>query len=382
MKKNIALVALSCLALTPVTAAQQPPAGTVASDPIRCWWKTDRTAVRVGERFLVVLTCGVIEAGEITVVPNVTQLDPGAVALTPFDVVTGVRRDDVVARPWRYIQYEYSVRMLGDGFFGQDVPIPALTVTYNLQAPGGGSTGRDQSYILPALPMRILSLVPRGADDIRDASDQTFAGIETRRFRSTAAMVAAGVAFAFAAVFVLLALARVAGRYRKRDAKAVRPLGAPSMLGGTLRSIADVRDEARRGGWTPELARRGLAALRVGAAVALGRPVAQQFVAASAREREGQLLVRGGLLRRRRALLSAPTTPLVIADTLGNGHALSPRTRTALEQLADGLRVLNSAAYGRGGGTDSAELDAALQRGSDAIRRIRLTSFWPTWAVR
>ena len=118
------------------------------------------------------------------------------------------------------------MRLLSEGFFGQDVNIPSLTVTYNLQSAGAGSEGRDQTYLLPPLPMRVLSVVPRAADDIRDASTQTFAGVETRRFRSTLAMVAAWTAFAFAAVFVGLALVRAAGQLRTRDTKAVRPLPA------------------------------------------------------------------------------------------------------------------------------------------------------------
>src|SRR5262245_66355161 len=54
----------------PSPAAPLPPkAGEIASDPIRCWWKADRTAVRVGERFGLVLTCAVIKTGPITVEP-------------------------------------------------------------------------------------------------------------------------------------------------------------------------------------------------------------------------------------------------------------------------------------------------------------------------
>ncbi|HXH25448.1 MAG TPA: hypothetical protein VNI78_09385, partial [Vicinamibacterales bacterium] len=92
-------------------AAAQPPArpprpGEVETDPIRCWWKADRAAVRVGEHFTIVLTCGVIEAGTVTVVPDVSQLEPGALQLTPFEVVSGTRRDDIVSPPWRYIQFE------------------------------------------------------------------------------------------------------------------------------------------------------------------------------------------------------------------------------------------------------------------------------------
>src|SRR5688500_6799605 len=107
-------VAAPALAQAP---ARPPRPGEVASDPIRCWWKTDRTTVRVGEQFQLVLTCGVIEVGSTTVVPALNQLEPGALALTPFEVVSGVRREDIVAPPWRYVQFEYSARLLADGFF-------------------------------------------------------------------------------------------------------------------------------------------------------------------------------------------------------------------------------------------------------------------------
>ena len=79
-------------------------AGEVETAPIKCWWKTDTTAIRIGERFTVTLTCGVIETSSLKVVAGTNQLDPGAVQLTPFEVVSGVRRQDVVAPPWRYFQ--------------------------------------------------------------------------------------------------------------------------------------------------------------------------------------------------------------------------------------------------------------------------------------
>src|SRR5262245_36733290 len=144
----------------PAPTRPQPKEGEVQSDPIKCWWKADSTAIRMGERFGLVLTCAVIEAGPITVVPVLNQLEPGALSITPFEVVSGARGEDMVAPPWRYVQFDYSVRLLSDGFFGQDVMIPGVTVTYNLQT-AGGTQGRDQTYMLPALPMRILSLVPK-----------------------------------------------------------------------------------------------------------------------------------------------------------------------------------------------------------------------------
>jgi hypothetical protein len=360
----------------PQPAARSPRAGEVETDPIRCWWKADRTAVRVGERFGLTLTCGVIETGPVTVVAAVNQLEGGALALTPFDVVSSVRREDVVSPPWRYFQFEYVVRMLNDGFFGQDVNIPALTVTYNLTVEGAESEGRDQSYILPALPMKVMSVVPRAAADIRDASDQTFALSETRRFRASADLVASGVLYAFAAVLAGLAVVAGTARFRTRAVGAVRPVSTPSVLAGSLRALEEVKAQAA-GGWTPELARRAQSALRLGGAVALGRPVAQQFVSREDREHDGQVAVSVGLLRPRRALVSASTTAANISALLTNGHRPAPKRRATLEQLGESLNAFNAVAYGRVAETDSIALNTALSDGTDAIRRLRSTTTWP-----
>ena len=265
--KNLSLAVVLIVSVAGSAAAQQGPAispraerpGETAADPIQCWWKTSRTAVRVGERFTLVLTCAVVETPSITIVPAVNQLEPGAIILTPFEAVSGVRRDDVVVPPRRYLQYEYEMRLLSEGFFGQDVTLPSLTVTYNIQGPGGDTQGRDQSYMLPPLPMRVLSLVPRMGTDIRDASGQTFETIESRRFLSTAALVGAWIAFAFAAVLAVVAVARAAGRFRARDPKAVTPLPLPAVLRGCLATLSAVRAEAAQTGWTPALSRRALA---------------------------------------------------------------------------------------------------------------------------
>jgi len=221
-----------------------PPAGQVAEEPIRCWWKTDRTAVSVGERFAVVLTCASLEAGQTIVVPNVSQLEGGAIQLTPFEVVASTRRADVVATPWRYVQFEYSVRLLADGFFGQDVNVPALTVTYNFRTADGGNTGRDQSYVLPALQMRVLSLVPRGAGDIRDTSAMTFGDIESARFRGTVARTTSWIATAFAVVLAVLALLRASQRFRKRVPEAERQVSDLTRLGAAATVLRGVRKDA------------------------------------------------------------------------------------------------------------------------------------------
>ena len=361
----------------PAIAPRAAKPGEVESDPIRCWWKADRTSVRVGEKFGLVLTCSVIEAGPITVVPVLNQLEPGALSITPFEVVSGVSHDDVVVAPWRYIQREYAVRLLSDGFFGQDVMIPALTVTYNLQERGAGSQGRDQTYILPALPMRILSLVPKSVNDIRDASGQTFASIESRRFRASLATTTAWIAFAFATLFGIFAIVRVAGQFRVKNRGIVKPLPASSLLRACLSALARVKDDASQAGWTSELSRRAASALRIAGAIALGRPVSQSIVGPDATERDGQLTVYGGWLRRRRVLLSAATTSRTITSGLSNGHGPNAQARASLESISEALGVLNTASYGRPVKEDSSALDSALADGTHAVRRIRAGTMWP-----
>jgi hypothetical protein len=366
---------------SPVAPPLPPKPGEVSSDPIRCWWKADRTAVRVGERFGLVLTCSVIETGPITVVPVLNQLEPGALSLTPFEVVSGTRRDDVVTPPWRYVQFEYALRLLSDGFFGQDVTIPALTVTYNLTSSGTGQQGRDQTYILPALPMRILSLVPKSVGDIRDASGQTFASIESRRSRATVATVTAWIAFAFAAVFALFALARIAALLGVKRSNVVKPLPATSTLQACVRALGQVRDDVARAGWTSELSRRAATALRIAGATAINKKVTQEFVSSTVNERDGQLSVLTGWPRRKRVLMSAATTPLTIAHELNNGLAPDARRRGSAESIAQALTVLSAASYGRTKPEDAAKLDDALDDSTRAVRRLRVGTMWPARAT-
>ncbi|HZI81895.1 MAG TPA: hypothetical protein VFD69_20380 [Vicinamibacterales bacterium] len=371
----------------PAAPRLPPRAGQVESDPIRCWWKTDRTSVRVGETFGLTLTCGVIETGPIAVVPQLTQLEGGAIQLTPFEVVSATRRNDVVAPPWRYVQFEYAVRLLNDGYFGQDINLPAVTVTYNLKSAGTDDSGRDQGYVLPALPMRILSLVPRAAGDIRDASSLTFAEIESRRYYATAARVAAVIALVFAAVFAVLALLRFAQRFRIRTPAAARPVPASSLLAGCAATLKDVQRDARASGWSPDLARRALPAMRVASASALGRPIAQQHVASDVTSREGQVVVRTGTLGMGRAMISAATTPPAIATALDQRPARGSRVRGAMTQLAEALQAFGRAAYGRrreqGAETvDGPELDRAMENALEAVQRLRVGALWPMRMVQ
>jgi hypothetical protein len=367
-------------------ASSVPPAfqqtrqpGDVEVEPIKCFWKTDRSTIIVGERFTVVLTCGIIDTDKIKAIPDFNQLEGSTIGLQPFEVVKGVRHEDVRNPPYRYVQYEYTARLIAEGLFEKDIDLPAVKLTYHIQSSvGGGSTGRDQTYQLPAMAMHVASLVPKKAADIRDTTANTFAEIEARRVRSTGEFVAALIAFGFAVVLLGLALVRVVGRYRVRTPAAERLLGVSAVLSGCLREAGRVQADAA-GGWTPELASRALTVLRIGGAVALDRPVAQSIVGAGVAPREGQIALRKGLLGRRRSLVSTATTPVAIARSLAstNGHAPNARTEAILKELEESLTVLSRARYGREGKLEGPALDAALESGVSALKKLRTKNTWP-----
>jgi len=358
------------------------PATQVEPDPIKCWWKTSTNAVRVGEPLSLALTCGIMDTDAIRVVVDLARLDPAALETTPFEVLDGTRHQDLPAPPWRYFQYSYTLRLLGSEFFGRDVDIPALPLTYRVQSTGGDAgPGRDQVYLLPALPLRVLSLVPVTATDIRDAPPETFADIESRGWRATREFAAAGLLFASAAVLAGVGAVRAIGRARgRRPAAAVRlPVGA--VFHACQREARRVKSEAAAG-WTPDLVGRALAAFRLAGALALGRPVAQALVDRRERPREGQLALETGLWRPRRTLLSASTPATAMTGGLANDTLeRDPRLRDALEDMAVPLHVFGTALYGRSGELDADALDSALDRGMRGLGRVRSAQRWPVRAA-
>lgn len=384
----LAAFAVAVIAL-PSTAAETAPPGsaavpTIEAAPISCWWKTDKTAVHVGERFTLELTCSVVETSRVTAVPNFDQLDPGALLLSPFEVVGGTRHEDIQAGIWRYFQYEYTLRLIEDNYFRQDVDIPALSLTYSLQMSSGSGAsaqqGRDHTYSLPALPVRINSLVPRNAAGIRDARSDTFADIETRAFRARSELAAAAVLFSFAAVLFLVGFGKSIARVRRR-----LPV-APMHLtpGALIRACAREASRLGEGQWTPESASRALAIFRIAGAVALSRPVAQVEATKGAAAHEGQLMLRKSWFSTQRLLVSAPTTERALSGRLAssNGKPLSAANREVLEGIQQALAIFGTASYARDISLDPAALDPASRKGRTALRQLRLFTLWPVRTSR
>jgi hypothetical protein len=391
------------------TAPAPPGGGQVESDPIKCWWQTDRGAVRVGEPFSLALTCGVIETDAVRVAVDPARLDPAALEMTPFEVLDGMRHKDISAPPWRYFQYSYTLRLLGDGFFGRDVDIPALALPYRVQSSGQeAGQGRDQVYLLPVLPVRVLSQVPVTAGDIQDGLRETFADAEARAVRATSELAIGAMLLGIAAVLVGVSAVRAVKRSRIQQPAGAPLLAQHAVLGACEREAQRIRKEAA-GGWTPELVGECLTVFRLSGAAALGDQIAQTPARLGERPREGQLAVRmrrwpapalrpvsqernamarprrsspgmhaaseGG--RSNRVLLSAPTTAAAMTARLGvEDQDIDPTTRETLEEIAAPLHVFGMAHYGRSGDLDRDALDSALERGLRGLDRLRSAARW------
>src|SRR6185436_11680939 len=138
------------------------------------------------------------------------------------------------------------------------------------------------------VPMRILSLVPAGTAEIRDAPPDTFGDVDSRLFRSNILLMVATVALVLSALVAVLLLVRTAVKRRTAVAVRQRVLSDGAVLRAASGELARVRKASEGDGWNGELAGRAAAALRLAGAVALNRPVGQREVPRNATPAEGQ----------------------------------------------------------------------------------------------
>src|SRR5262245_7818127 len=259
------LIVLGLLLAGPALAvAQESPRKMVEVDPIRCWWRTSSAAVRMGETFHVGLTCAVLEADGVTVIPDESQLTDSAIQLNPFEVIGGSHRPDRRSGQRRFVQYDYVTRVINPDAIGQDVPLPNLVVHYrvNSRLPGNAAMqGRDLSYLLPPQTIRVLSLVPSDATDIRDASGASFGRVESLGARAGVFEIAAVTFVALCSVMTVVSLFTLARGARRRKAAGERLL-APWRVAFTAdRELAAVA-RGSQGGWNEELIDRRPAGTR------------------------------------------------------------------------------------------------------------------------
>jgi hypothetical protein len=320
----------------PSAGNQARPVDMVEVEPITCWWRTSTTAARTAEPFDLRLTCSVVETEANKVVPDFSKLDPTVVQLPPFEVLGGTHAADLLAPGKRFFQYDYRLRLMSEDQFGGDVPVPPLEIAYRIesQVTGGESVqGREQSYSLPPASIRLISIVPDSTSDIREAPAAAFTRIEDRESRANLLQTIAGVLFGLAGVIVLMMLIGMMRKKTKTTAAAQAHLGPRTVLAAANRELNEVQ-QASRGGWTPELAARALAALRIAGTYSIGKTVGQRPVIASENPLEGELVVTRSLGRGRAFVSGAVTTETAALAKAPHG-------------LSEALKTLTMARYGR-----------------------------------
>jgi hypothetical protein len=378
------MILAGLLLAAPALAAAQDSRKMVEVDPIRCWWRTSSSAVRIGEPFNVGLTCAVLEADGVTVIPDESQLTDSAIQLNPFEVIGGSHPPDLRSGQRRFFQYEYIARVINPDVIGQDVPLPNLVVHYrvNSRLPGNAAMqGRDLSYLLPPQTIRVLSLVPSDATDIRDASGASFGRVESLSARAGVFEIAAVTLVALGSLMTIVSLFTLARGARRRKTAGERML-APWRVAFTAdRELTAVARESQ-GGWNDELIDRALAGTRIAAASLLGSTVSQSR--ADGGGRGGQIISAGpGLLdavlpgRQRRLALSSAITAHDLRQELARLPETAPAARRVqLETLADALATFTTAQYGSPRTRDNAALDAALSAATSVSRRLRTQRLW------
>ena len=322
----------------------------VEVEPITCWGRTSTSAVRSGEAFDLRLTCAVVETETNKVVADSSKLDPTVVQLPPFEVLGGTHAGDLMTPGKRFFQYDYRLRLLAEDAFGNDVAIPPLEISYRIESQvqgGDTSQGREQSYSLPRTSMRLISLVPDDAADIREAPVAPFTAIENRDSRANLMQTIATVLFALAGVVALLMLVSMLRR-KKVVTKTTQMHLAPRTILSAVSKELDEVQRASRAGWTQELAGRALTAARIAGAYATGRAVGQRPPNANEPPVDGVLVVH----------------QFGRGDVFVSGGATT-QSAIAIPALSDALQTLTVMRYGRVEKLDS-DADGAI----DAAKRV------------
>lgn len=349
---RILLLLVSILA--PAEAPAQTGSDRVEVEPVTCWWRTSATSVRAGETFGVLLTCALLQTEAARVVADESRLDPAVVQLPPFEVVGGSRAEDLTTATRRFVQLEYRLRVIAENVFASDVVLPPLEIAYRVESRVAGAdavAGRDLTYALPPLTMRVLSLVPDTADDIREAPVASFADVDRAVSRAGMLRAAALVALGLGVLMVGLALAGALRQRRAVRPAARRALPAALVLKSLRRELAGVEAQVRASGWSADLAGSALAAARIVAAYATGRPVSQRPAAAGPAAAPGQPGAGSG----------PSDGELLVSGMLGPPTVVSSSVATIEDDaLADALARFAAARYGREASFDD-RLDESLR---------------------
>lgn len=341
--------------------------------PIQCWSKSDKSFIRIGEMFILTLTCQVAETEYEKVVPSESMLEPSVVAFSPYEVVEGQRHSDIRNGTFRLFQYQYKLRLVGEDFFGKEVPIPSLEIKYQIERKINKQNfdSREKVYQLPILQIKVASIVPKDAKDIVDVGNESFADVKTRRNRAYVVFVLAGVLFLVPLIALSVPFVRSIHQARK-----ARSNGTGFSNAVLVRRISHELDGIRKAipstGWDGELVGRVLAILRIIGSVALSRQINQLPTRFESRGLEGQLKLRKGFFKPEKVLISSSLTPEVFDS---QKHLLN---KEWAERFSSVFRNFNSIRYYKDdqlsvpeGWLGSCLFDTSLAEVKDLLKKIK-----------
>jgi len=360
------------------------PAKVLGWEPIRCWRQAGAGAISIGEAFTVVLTCAVYEADNAQVLPDQSRLGVASIQMAPFEILGGSHPPDVHRGSRRFIQYDYQLRIISPDAIGQDVNIPPLTISYRIHSRVGAAAtleGRDLSYLLPMMPIKVLSLVPNDAADIRDASEASLAAVDSLRSRSSLFRVLTIVFGALGAVMAVLALVPLARRSRAVSTIERERIPDRAVMARVIADLDEVRKRASADGWSDETVARALSDARIVAAAAIGHSISQKPLKGGVPD--GRILVNHGVIRRSDATVASPVTASDLAAAV-KGDAFSTTRLQQLDGLQGALNTFTNALYRREPARDVTTLDEAVRHVSDVASAIARERSWlnTLWARR
>ena len=154
-----------------------------------------------------------------------------------------------VQRPAAVLPYHYgcasSVRMRSGRTAHSRSSHPA-----NSRLAGNAALqGRDLVYLLPPQTIRVLSMVPADAADVRDASGEAFGGAESLENRARVLEILALTLVALGALMVLLTLVRLVRGARRTKPVGERTMGSRRLVRLAADELAEVQRETERLGW-------------------------------------------------------------------------------------------------------------------------------------
>lgn len=359
----------------------RPPDRVNGVEPIRCWRQASAGAIAIGETFTVTLTCAIYDGQNAQVVPDESRLNVASIQMAPFEILGGAHPADVRRGFRRFLQYDYQLRIISRDAIGHDVNIPPLTISYRIHSGAGGPAaleGRDLSYLLPMMPIKVLSLVPADAGDIRDASETSLGAVESLRFRASLYRILTYVFGALAAAMAVLALVPLARPKASVAAARRDEVSDRAVLRAAIGELTDVQSRASTAGWSDEDLTRALASARLVAAAAIGRGISRKPVNGAAPP--GRLAISDGILRRRRATVASAVTAEDLRRASASG-GFSATRQQALDDLAGTLATFSAALYARQPKRESDVFDSGVRQAvalawDVASERPRWSGWW------